>query len=218
MQALAARLGAAHPGFEMSARDVADAALRASGLPGWDTLLDSGGLDCVDRGGGASFTGGFGFPDGKFRFSPDWSALGPRGAGMPKWPDHWDVIENADDDHPLRLVTAPAHSFLNTSFTETPTSVARCVRPSVLATAADLARRGIADGTLVKLFNARGAVFAHVRAADGQPNGVLVLEGLWPNAAFVGGIGVNALVGAEPGGPNGGAVFHDVAVGMEAAE
>ena len=29
------------------------------------------------------FLTGFGHPDGRFRFAPDWAALGPRAAGMP---------------------------------------------------------------------------------------------------------------------------------------
>ncbi|MEM6491773.1 MAG: molybdopterin dinucleotide binding domain-containing protein, partial [Pseudomonadota bacterium] len=217
LRALAARLRADHPGFDLSARDLADGTLRASGLPGWDELALSGGYDCADRSGDQGFKDGFAHPDGCFRFRPDWSALGPMGEAMPVWPDHWDVTERTDAAHPFRLVTAPAHAFLNSSFNETPTSVAKAGRPTVLATASDLDRLGLADGDLVRLFNARGAVCAHAKAAGGQPDGVLVLEGLWPNAAFVGGIGVNALVGADPGAPNGGAAFHDVAVGMEAA-
>ena len=42
------------------------------------------------------------------------------------------MIEDGDDTHPYRLVTAPAQNFLNTSFTETPTSNAREGRPTVL--------------------------------------------------------------------------------------
>jgi hypothetical protein len=41
---------------------------------------------------------------------------------------------------------------------------------------------------------------------------VVVVEGVWPNKHFAGGIGINALTSAEPGYPNGGAVFHDTAV------
>jgi len=209
---LAARLGAEHPSFALSARELADASLRRSGLPGWDDLVAMGGYDCVDRQGDPSFADGFGHADGKYHFRADWRALGPLGDRMPAWPDHWDAIETADDAHPFRLVTASAQAFLNSSFAETPTSRARAKRPTVLATAADLDRLGIAAGALVRLSNARGAVQAHVDAAEGQRDGVLVLEGLWPNGAFVGGVGVNALVGAEPGAPHGRAAFPDVAV------
>jgi len=47
---------------------------------------------------------------------------------------------------------------------------------------------------------------------DGVPVGTVVVESLWPNHYFAGGIGINALISAEPGKPNGGAVFHDTAV------
>ena len=44
----------------------------------------------------------------------------------------------------------------------------------------------------------------------------LVVESQWPNTSFVDGIGINTLVGAEPGFPNGGATYHDTAVWMTA--
>jgi hypothetical protein len=40
----------------------------------------------------------------------------------------------------------------------------------------------------------------------------VIVEGVWPNKHFVNGLGINALTSAEPGYPNGGAVFHDTAV------
>ena len=39
-----------------------------------------------------------------------------------------------------------------------------------------------------------------------------MVEGIWPNRNFETGMGINALTSAEPGYPNGGAVFHDTAV------
>jgi len=44
------------------------------------------------------------------------------------------------------------------------------------------------------------------------------VEGLWRNQDFVGGLGINTLISAEPGKPNGGAVFHDTAVWIQSAE
>ena len=51
---------------------------------------------------------------------------------MPTLPDHWAVIEEADEAHPFRLATSPSRSFLNTSFNETPSSQAREGAPSVM--------------------------------------------------------------------------------------
>jgi hypothetical protein len=47
---------------------------------------------------------------------------------------------------------------------------------------------------------------------------VVIVEGVWPNRHFVNGLGINALTSAEPGYPNGGAVFHDTAVWIRRAQ
>jgi len=38
-------------------------------------------------------------------------AYGERGAEMPVLPDHFDVIDNATEEKPFRLVAAPARTF-----------------------------------------------------------------------------------------------------------
>ena len=68
---------------------------------------------------------------------------------------------------------------------------------------------GISDGAKVELSNHRGCVRLHAECFDGLQRGVLVSESIWPNAAFENGIGINALTGADPGAPTGGAAFHD---------
>ena len=45
----------------------------------------------------------------------------------------------------------------------------------------------------------------------------VVAESVWPNAAFEGGIGINALTSDDPAPPMGGAVFHDTAVWLRSA-
>ena len=85
-----------------------------------------------------------------------------------------------------------------------------CIRPMRRAL-------GIADGDRVRLGNARGEVVLHARLFDGLQPGVVVAESVWPNAAFEGGIGINALTSDDPAPPMGGAVFHDTAVWLRAA-
>ena len=41
---------------------------------------------------------------------------------------------------------------------------------------------------------------------------MIISESCAPNKHFVNRLGINALTSAEPGYPNGGAVFHDTAV------
>jgi len=217
IRGLAQRLGARHRGFEMSAWEIIDETLRASGWPGADEVLERRWIDCQPDFASSHFLNGFGTPDKRFHFAPDWSRLGPDHARMPALPDHMPAIEEADTVHPFRLVTAPARQFLNTTFTETPTGRRREGGPRVLIRAEDLADLGLDEGARLRLGNARGSIVVPARAFDGLQRGVIVVEGIWPNAAFEEGIGVNALVGADPGPPGGGGVFHDTAVWIKAA-
>ena len=69
----------------------------------------------------------------------------------------------------------------------------------------------------MRLGNRRGAIAVHARVFDGLQEDVVVVESIWPNRAFEEGLGINALVGADAGPPNGGAAFHDTAVWVRAA-
>ncbi len=124
-------------------------------------------------------------------------------------PDHWHVIEEADAQHKFRLATSPARNFLNSTFNETPTSLGREQRPSVMIHPDDAAALSIADGAKVILGNARGEVRLHAKLFDGVRRGVLIAESIWPNHAYEDGRGINTLTGADPVAPFGGAAFHD---------
>ena len=214
--ALAKRLGAEHPGFAMSSREMIDWTLQKSG---WGTLANLEAkrwIDCQPDFDTAHFINGFNWPDKKFRFKPDWMNVpfrSPVRSGpiesMPKLPDHWQVIEEADAEHPFRLATSPARNFLNSTFNETPTSRARERRPEVMIHPADAAELGIANGAEVVLGNRRGEVRIHARHFDGVCRGVLIAESVWPNDAYPDGRGINTLTGADSIAPYGGAAFHD---------
>jgi anaerobic selenocysteine-containing dehydrogenase len=214
--ALAKCLGAKHPGFEMSAWEMVDRTLKASFLPDAETAWRMGWIDVGYDFRTAHFLDGFETPDRRFHFAPDWKRLGLGHAAMPALPDHMDAIDKADAAHPFRLVAAPARQFLNTSFTETPTSRAREQRPRAMIHPEDCAALGLADGGLVRIGNRRAEVVVHVRPFDGVQRGVVVVESIWPNSAFRDGVGINALVSADAAPPRGGAVFHDTAVWLKA--
>src|SRR3546814_15348314 len=81
------------------------------------------------------------FRSKRFHFRADWAACGRDFADMPALPGHNAGYDQADGERPFRLVAAPARSFLNTTFTETPGSLKREKRPTLLihpAAAADL--------------------------------------------------------------------------------
>ena len=68
-------------------------------------------------------------------------AMGPW-AEHARLPDHWGVIEAATEEHPFRLATSPARNFLNSTFTETPTSLDKERRPEVMIHPVDAAAPG----------------------------------------------------------------------------
>jgi anaerobic selenocysteine-containing dehydrogenase len=221
---LAKRLGAEHRGFAMSPREMIDWTLQNSG---WGTLAEleaAKWIDCQPPFEKAHYIDGFGYPDQKFRFKPDWQNVpAPRGDGiriaadMPGLPDHWNAIETADERHPFRLATSPARDYLNSSFNETPTSQARHGKPRVKAHPEDLAGLGIADGARVRMGNERGEIVLLAEAFDGVQRGVVIVESIAPNAHFEGGDGINTLTSAIQAAPYGGAAFHDNHVWIEKA-
>mgnify|MGYP000938458477 FL=1 len=216
LQGIAKRVGAQHPAFEMTARDIIDATLRASGHGSAEGLLADMWRDLQPDFRASHFLDGFGHSDGKFHFKADWPnvpvPVNERNGTwdkMPALPDHWAVIEEADEAHPFRLATSPARSFLNTTFNETPSSKAREGVPSVMIHPDDARGLGIAEGDLVTLGNMRGETHLTARLFPGVQRGVLIAESVHPNHAHVGHRGINMLTGAEAVAPYGGAAFHD---------
>jgi anaerobic selenocysteine-containing dehydrogenase len=214
--ALAKRLGAQHPGFNMSPRELIDQALRKSGRGTLASLEANRWIDCQPPFERAHYLDGFNWPDKKFRFKADWLNVpfrSPYHSGpfeqMPALPDHWTSIEESDPQHPFRLATSPARGFLNSTFNETPTSLTLEKRPTVLMHPGDAAAQGVVEGDYVVLGNARGEVRLHARLFEGVRRGVLIAESIWPNDAYADGCGINSLTGADPIAPYGGAAFHD---------
>jgi anaerobic selenocysteine-containing dehydrogenase len=214
---LARRLGAKHEGFGMTAWEMIDRTLKTSGYLSANELKSQRWLDCQPDFKTAHFLNGFGHADGKFHFAADWAALGPDHARLPRLPDHCAIIDESSDDHPFRLITAPARNFLNSSFTETATSLDREGRPTAKLHPRDCALLGVTTGDRVRIGNHQGSVVVHVDIFDGLQRGVVVVEGIWPNNHFAEGVGINLLTSADVPPPRGGAAFHDTAVWIVSA-
>jgi anaerobic selenocysteine-containing dehydrogenase len=211
---LAERLGAEHPGFRMSPRELIDQMLRVSDRGTLAELEANRWLDCQPPFRESHYLDGFAWPDGKFRFKPQWESVPIRSPylpveRMPRLPDYWTAIELADAEHPFRLATSPSRGFLNSTFNETPTSLANEKRPNVMIHPDDAQAYGIADGDAVVLGNKLGEVRLHARVFEGVRPGVLIAESIWPNAAYPDGKGINTLVASDPIAPYGGAAVHD---------
>jgi anaerobic selenocysteine-containing dehydrogenase len=213
---LARRLGCTHPAFGMTEWEIITETLKRSNWPGPDEIHAKHWHDCALEADTAHFRDGFGHGDQKFHFKADWSKIGKDHARLPSLPD-MAVYDGPTTDRPFRMVTAPARSFLNSTFTETPGSKKREGRPTLLIHPEDAGKLGLAEGDLAEIGNRQGKVLIHVKPFDGLLPGIVVTESVWPNAAFVGGNGINTLTSDEPGLPNGGAVFHDTAVWIRKA-
>jgi len=232
IEELAKRLGVAHmPGFGLTEREHIDRLLSRHETGSFDALKEAKWLDVQPDFETAHFLNGFGHSDGKFRFKPQWvggfapnkpprnmgKAFGPYDS-LPDFPDHVDLIEVADAEHPFRLATSPARSFLNSSFAETEASRTKeGGRPELLLHPEDAARLGVAAGDRVEIGNRRGEVVLHAKLFDGLKPGVVIAEGLWPNDAHERGEGINVLTGADSPAPYGGAAVHDNKVWVRAA-
>ncbi len=68
----------------------------------------------------------------------------------------------------------------------------------------DAARLGLADGQKVRVGSRRGEVRLKVQVKAVAVPGILIAEGIWPNAAHEDGKGINTLTGADAVAPFGG--------------
>ncbi|SFT73872.1 molybdopterin oxidoreductase family protein [Mesorhizobium sp. YR577] len=230
IEELAKRLGVSHlPGFGMTEREHIDHMLSKRGLGDFDSLEASRWVDMQPEFEDAHFLNGFGHPDGKFRFKPQWNGGAapnrpPKSMGvfgpveqLPEFPDHVDLIEVADAEHPFRLATSPARNFLNSTFAETPVSREKEGRPELLIHPEDATALGVATGDRVEIGNPRGEVVLHARLFETIRRGVVIAEGIWPNSAHERGEGINVLTGADAPAPYGGAAVHDNKVWVRVA-
>ncbi len=209
LQGLAQRLGAKHEAFGLDEWTIIDRTLTASGYPDAETLYAQRWYDANAEEGQVDLRKAFPQPDGRFRFRPRWNETGPEHASMPARFGHWAVNDTA---HPLRLVAGPARHFLNSTFTETPTSRARQGRPTAKVHPQDASTAGVSTGALVALGNDQGEVHLHAEVTDEVRPGVIVVESVWPSDAFARGAGINVLTSADRVAPAGGAAFHDTSV------
>ena len=231
IEELAKRLGVSdQPGFGLSEREHIDFMLARQGYGTFESLHKDRWFDLQPDFETAHYINGFGHPDGKYRFKPQWNGgfapnkpaksvgiLGPY-EQLPEFPDHIDLIEVADEAHPFRLATSPARNFLNSSFTETPSSQKKEGRPELLLHPADAEAMGVGDGDRVEVGNTRGDIVLHAKLFDGVKRGVVIAEGIWPNSAHERGEGINVLTGADAPAPYGGAAFHDNRVWVRPAQ
>src|SRR5262249_13618473 len=122
--------------------------------------------------------------------------------------------EHSDAEHPYKLVCPPARNFLNSTFSETPTSLAREGGPMLRMHPDTAHELGIRAGVRVRIGNRRGSIVLKTAFDPGQHEATLIAEGIGPASAFEEKQAITPLTGDDPVPPNGGGAFHDTAVWM----
>lgn len=105
--------------------------------------------------------------------------------GLGLLPEYVPPLESEERDpelvrrFPLALISPPAHAFLNSTFVNV-TSLRRSAgKPMLEIHADDAARRGIADGAKVAIFNERGRFTADAVITDRVQPGVVSAPSVW---------------------------------------
>ncbi|MGH7095493.1 MAG: molybdopterin dinucleotide binding domain-containing protein, partial [Stellaceae bacterium] len=111
---------------------------------------------------------------------------------MPDWRP--DPEEQRDATRwPLRLLTAPGYFQAHTTYSGVEFLRRREGAPHCIVHPDEAAKRGLADGAKVRLYNERGAVGLILRVADEVQPGVVLVPGQRPDGETVSGT-INLLV------------------------
>lgn len=177
-QELAQRMGLTDPVFRMSERELLAALFDGAGGDVADTDLDtlrSGRPMRYAEPDGQTFR----TPSGRLEFYSEQLAA----AGLAPMPD-WRPDPEEERDRvrwPLRLLTAPGYFQAHTAYAGVEFLRRREGPPYCVLHPDEAARRGLADGAKVRLFNERGAVGLVLRVSDEVRSGVVLVPGQRPD-------------------------------------
>ena len=218
IQGIGKALGWRDGWFDRSVEDLVREILESTDHPNFkginiERVLDGETLRLNIPRGVSGFSERFKTPSGKLEFVSE--ALEKE--GLPAVVDYGgDPFNENPDLYPLRLLTPPAHAFLNSSFGGLERAVEKEGKePSVLVHPNDAG--AIRSGDEVELFNEHGVVKIVARVSTDTQPGVLVAEGTWWPLQGRNRRGINALTSARLTDLGGGSTFHDNRVGLRKA-
>jgi anaerobic selenocysteine-containing dehydrogenase len=111
--------------------------------------------------------------------------------------------------YPLQLLSPPANSFLNTTFSQLPSFLKSEREPFIQLNEEDAARRQINDGESVRVWNDRGECELVARISDRVKPGVAVALSIWWNKLSPGRTNVNQTASQALTDIGAGATFYD---------
>ena len=119
--------------------------------------------------------------------------------------------------YPLSFLSPPVRNFLNSSFANLPRFRDAEGEPRLELHSADAVIRGIADGDMVRVFNARGSVSLRARVNDKPRRGVVVAPSVWWKKFARDRRNANDLTSQRTADMGGAATFYDCLVEVEKA-
>lgn len=211
---LAAQMASLDPAFAAPHFSEPDEALCRTALAGtamdFDSLLAQG-FAHIPVAEAPFAQGGFATPSGKCEFdNPRLAAL-----GINTLPDHVPNYEAPTADYPLAMISPPARNFLNSTFANVDSLNRMEERPLLELHPDDAAARGIADGDLLRVFNARGSHVCHAAVNGRARAGVVVGLGIWWRKQGANGTNVNELTHQQLTDIGRAPCFYDCAVQVE---
>ncbi len=157
--------------------------------------------------------GGFSTPSGKCEFAS--SVLATR--GLDPLPNHVPNYEAAGavQGYPLAMISPPARNFLNSSFVNVASLQALEKEPVLEIHPVDANARGIGDGDMVRIFNARGSTHCRAQVGENARPGVVNGLGVWWRKLGANGTNVNELTHQGLTDLGAGPCFYDCAVEVQ---
>jgi anaerobic selenocysteine-containing dehydrogenase len=159
--------------------------------------------------------GGFPTASGKCEFFSERLAR----QGLDGLPDYLPNYEAAGTSprYPLAMISPPARNFLNSSFVNVRSLRDIEGEPLLEIHASDAAARGIASGSVVRVFNDRGEYRCKAQVSDRARPGVVNGLGVWWRKLGLDGTNVNQLTSQHLTDLGRGPVFYDCLVEVQAA-
>ncbi len=159
--------------------------------------------------------GGFPTPSGRCEFFSERLAR----QGLDGLPDHLPNHEaiGSSARYPLAMISPPARNFLNSTFVNVKSLRDIEAEPVLEISAADAAARGIAAGSVVRVFNDRGEYRCKAVVSERARPGVVNGLGIWWRKLGMDGTNVNELTSQKLTDLGRAPVFYDCLVEVQAA-
>ena len=170
-------MGSVKKEFSFSEEEFIDNTLKLSNLGSLKELKIKKFIDLQPEFNTSHFINGFGHKDKKFHLAAEWKINNKTFNKQFELPDHYDLIEKSSKKYPFKLITAPAHNFLNSSFTETNASKNIEKNPTIKIHSEDMTILDIKNNEIIEIGNNRAKLKIHAEAFDGMLPGVVIVEG-----------------------------------------